>query len=136
MTIRRVASIIFRSGTGAGSLMVSLYGVYAYAGSHLSPNALPIALFCFLPMLSFPVFLLSFWRQRLSVSVHWAFALLYLIVYSMLDWRTCAELGYCTSVTSTVLQTLATRPVGLTFAVAILNLCALLLRSKARLKVR
>lgn len=136
MTIRRVASIIVRSITGLGCLMVSLYGVYVYAGSHLSLNALLVALFWFLPMLSFPVFLLSFWRQRFSVGAHWAFALLYLIVYSMLDWRTCAELGYCTSVASTVLQTLATRPVELTFAVAILNLCSLLLRSKPPLNAR
>jgi hypothetical protein len=107
MTIRRVASIICRTIAGIGSLFVSLYGVYEYAGSH-----------------------------RMSVGFHWAFALGYLTVFSMLDWRTCAELGYCTSVAATVLETLATRPVEATFAVAILNLCALLLYSRTRLKAR
>jgi hypothetical protein len=136
MTIRRVASIICRTIAGIGSLFVSLYGVYEYAGSHLSLYAIQIALFCFLPLLSFPVVLLSFWRQRMSVGFHWAFALGYLTVFSMLDWRTCAELGYCTSVAATVLETLATRPVEATFAVAILNLCALLLYSRTRLKAR
>jgi hypothetical protein len=134
MTIRRVASIIVRTIAGLGSLLVSLYGLYSYSGLNVSLDAVPMTLFCLLPMLSFPVFLLSFWRRRLSVAVLWAFALLYLIVYSMLNWRTCAEMGYCTSVASTVLQTLAVFPVELTFAAATINLCALLFSSKARLK--
>ena len=130
MTTQRLALIFCRAVTALASLMVSLIGVYVYAGSHLSLHALAIDLYCFLPLLSFPVFLLSFGRHRQSVIAHWAMAFAYLIVYSILDWRTCSELGYCSSVAATVVQTLATSRSGLTFSVAVLNLLTLLLKSK------
>lgn len=130
MIMRRVALIFCRVVTALASLMVSLYGVYQYAGSHMSLHAPLVDLYCLLPLLSFPVFLLSFWFRRPSVIAHWAMAMSYLIVYSMLNWRTCSELGYCIGVAATVAQTLATRPAELTFGVAILNLFTLLLKSK------
>ena len=45
-------------------------------------------------------------------------------VYSVLNWRTCAELGYCGSVVSTVLLTLKTRMVLAFFAVAAISFIA------------
>jgi len=129
MTSRRVALIFCRAVTALASLMVSLYGVYEYAGSHFSAHAPLVDLYWLLPLLSFPVFLLSFWLHRESVIAHCALAFAYLVVYSMLDWRTCSELGYCTSVAATVTQTLATRPATLTFGVAVLNFLTLLLKS-------
>jgi hypothetical protein len=132
MTMQTAARIICRTAAGAGSLFVSLYGLYAYAGLNLNLDTLPISLYCFVPMLFFPVFLLSFWRQRLSAVLHVVMAMLFLVVYSMLNWRTCAELDYCRSVAATVLQTLATRPVESAFAVAIFNLAALRLARPPR----
>jgi hypothetical protein len=89
-------------------------------------------LFCVLPALSFPVFLLSFKSLRWSVAMHWILAAGYLAVYSILDWRTCSELGYCQGVMRTVLQTLTARPVEGVFAVAVFNLAALFLQVKRK----
>jgi hypothetical protein len=125
MTLRRISAIVYRVLTGVGSAWVTAYGVYAYTGANLSIDTVTMSLYCFLPMLSLPVFLLSFWRHRASVAAHFAMAFAYLISYSMLNWRTCAELGYCSTVAATVRETLVTRPVLITFAVALLNLLTL-----------
>src|SRR5208282_4356391 len=94
MTVRRVALVILRSITGIGSLLVSAYGFYMAAGSGIRQDSVIVTLFCIFPMLSFPVFLFSFWRLRLAVVTHSVLAAAYLAVFSMLDWRACSELGY------------------------------------------
>jgi hypothetical protein len=116
----------------AGSLLVTAYGVYSYSGADFGRDTLAMGLFCVLPMLSFPVFLLSFKSLRWSVTTHWILAAGYLAVYSALDWRACSEFWYCHGLLSTVLQTLTTRPVEASFAVAAFNLSALIMRRKAR----
>jgi hypothetical protein len=91
-----------------------------------------MGLYCAFPLLSFPVFLLSFKSLRWSVAAHWILAGGYLAVYSVLDWRTCSDAGYCRGVMQTVLQTLIARPVEAVFAVAAFNSAALIIRRKVR----
>jgi hypothetical protein len=127
---RRVAFIVCLVITGIGSLLVSAYGLYVYSGLNLRLDALPMTIFFLLPLVSFPIFLVSFWRHRATVILQWALALIYLADYSILDWRTCAAHDYCTSVMATVLLTLTAHPVEATFAVAAFNLAAVKLRAK------
>src|SRR5271157_4298257 len=102
MRIRLVASGICRAAAGILSFAVSGYGLYSFASADLRRDTGVMILFCLLPALSFPVFLLSFRWFRWSAALHWLTAAGYLAIYSMLDWRTCAELGYCTGVLQTV----------------------------------
>jgi len=90
-----VTVFICRWAVAPGSLLVSAYGVYLFEGADFGRDRLEMSLYCGLPFLSFPVFLLSFWSLRWSVAMHWIIAAGYLAVYSTLDWRTCAEMGYC-----------------------------------------
>jgi hypothetical protein len=53
-------------------------------------------------------------------------AMAYLVVYSMLNWRTCAAFGYCGSVASTVLETLMTRSASCYFEVALFSFAAVI----------
>jgi hypothetical protein len=132
MKTRTVISVLCRSIAAVGSLLVSAYGAYCFDGADFRRDALAMSLFCILPALSFPVFLFSFWSLRWSVATHWILAAGYLAVYSLLDWRTCSELGTCHSLLQVVLLTLTAGPVEAPFAVAAFNLAALLLRSKKR----
>jgi hypothetical protein len=86
--------------------------------------------FCLLPMLSFPVFLFGFWRIRHSVLLHCLLAVAYLAIYSIMDWRTCAEHDICGSALATVAKTFTAPAVEATFAVAISHLVALRLYRK------
>jgi hypothetical protein len=101
-------------------------------GADFARDRLALGLYCALPLLSFPVFLLSFKTLRWSVTLHWILAAAYLAVYTALDWRTCSDSGYCVSVIQTLLQTLIARPVEAVFGVAVFNLTALILQRKTR----
>lgn len=130
MKVRIVTSFVCRAVVGIGSFFVSAYGVYSFEFANLKQDTLAMGLFCALPLLSFPAFLLSFKSLRWSVRMHWILAAGYLAVYSMLDWRTCSEWGYCHGVARVVLQSLTAKPVQAVSAVAVLNLAALLLQGK------
>jgi len=132
MKIRTVTSSLCRSIAGIGSFFVSAYGVYSFEFANLRQDTLAMSLFCALPLMSFPVFLLSFRSLRCSAATHWILAAGYLAVYSVLDWRTCSEWGYCHGIMRTVLQTLTAGPVQAASAVAAFNLAALLLQGKGR----
>lgn len=121
-TAQRVALWICRRIAAFGSLILSLYGCYCWLASGLQQDWYVVTLYCVLPMLSFPVFLLSKWQPRLSIALHWVLAFGYLAVFSALDWRTCSELEHCSGVAATALAALTTLPVEITFAVAIANL--------------
>jgi hypothetical protein len=128
MTGRRIALFCLRAIVGIGSLFLSLYGLYVYSGLNLRFNSIPTSLYCFLPLLSFPAYLLGVWQLRASVFVQWVFALLFFAAYAWLNWRTCAELNYCKSLFATLLLTFTTCSAVAMFAVALLNLSALLIR--------
>jgi hypothetical protein len=132
MKILPMFSFAFRTAAGILSLGVSAYGVHSFGWVDMRQDTLITGLFCILPVLSFPVFLLAFRWPFWSAAIHWLLAAGYLVIYSMLDWRTCAELGYCNGVSATVLQTLTARPVEACFAVAVLNLAAVLSRGMRR----
>jgi hypothetical protein len=127
-----LVAFVFRTVTGLLSFAVSSYGVHSFGWADLRQDTAVIFLFCLLPALSLPVFLLHFRWFGWSVSLHWILAAGYLTVYSLLDWRTCSELGYCQGVLPTVLEMLTTRPVQAAFAVAVFNLAALLLSGRRR----
>jgi len=109
-----------------------MYGVYSFDRMTLAPDTVEVILFGLLPALFFPVYILSRWRFRLAVILYWVLAVGYLAVYSVLDRRTCAEIGYCGSVAATVIETLATKPVEAAFAIALLNMIAWSLAEQPR----
>jgi hypothetical protein len=125
MKIRDAAWLAAMTLAGILSAAVTLYGMYSANSVDFRQNTVLTSLFCLLPILSFPVFLLVRPARR-STAMLAMLAIAYLAVYSRLDWRTCAELGYCGSVASTVLETLRTRPVLEYFGVAIFSFAALL----------
>jgi hypothetical protein len=133
MTVRAVLSGLCRTIAGMGSFLVSAYGAYICNEAHFRQDTVEMGLFCILPALFFPVFLASFRWLRWSVALHWILAAVYLIDYSMLDWRTCSELGYCRGALATVMLTFTARPVEGAFAVAAFGLAALLLQGTGRL---
>jgi hypothetical protein len=132
LRVRFLLALACRTVTGLLSLAVSSYGVRSFGWADFRQDTVVAILLCLLPVLSFPVFLLHFRWFRWSVSLHWILAAGYLTVYSLLDWRTCSELGYCQGVLPTVLEMLTARPVQAAFAVAVFNLAALLLNGARR----
>jgi len=132
VNIRFIISLLCRTIAGLGSLVISAYGVYAASWTNFYQDTVLVSLFCMLPILSFPVFLLSFRTARWSVALHWISAIGFLAVFSMVEWRTCAELGYCEGLLRTVLVTLSAHPVEAAFGVAVINLAGLLLGAKRR----
>lgn len=124
VTCRRIARLL--------SFAVTLLGLLSLAVADFRQDALLMGLFFFLPVLSFPITLLSFRRLGWSVALQWMLALGYLAVYSRLDWRTCSDAGYCRGAMATVLVTLTAWPVRVLFAVAVFNLALLWLSKMAR----
>ncbi|MGA7107089.1 MAG: hypothetical protein WBY75_05065, partial [Terracidiphilus sp.] len=86
-------------------------------------------LYCIFPILSFFIFLFVK-APKLELSLHLVIAIGYLTTFSMLNWRTCAEMGYCSSVASTVLETISTKPMLAAFAVVLCALLAILVGSR------
>jgi hypothetical protein len=136
MKLRAIIAFLLRASAGVLSFAVTAYGVYSFMAADLRQDTALTFLFCLFPALSFPVFLSSMRWPQVSNLAHWVIAAAYLAVYSRLDWRTCAEAGYCDGVAGVVLRTLRTWPVEVSIAVALLNLAALLLRGKHRSEQR
>jgi len=107
-----------------------LLGLLSLALADFRQDALLMGLFFVLPVLSFPITLLSSRWLRWSVALQWVLALGYLAVYSRLDWRTCADAGYCQGVMAIILVTMTAWPVQVLFLVAVLNLALLWLNAK------
>ena len=125
MTIRGIIWVALLCLAGLLSAVVTLHGVYTFWAIDVRQDPALTWSYCAIPALCFPVFLLIRPASR-STFVLSLMALSYLGVYSILNWRTCSELGYCQSVLATVLQTLSTNQVLAFFGVVILNLIALL----------
>ena len=123
MMMRRDSSRLFTIPAGIFSCLLALYGMAALRGLDLRQNTLLSVAYCALPLLSLPLFLLALEVQKLLPLQ--AFLLLaYIPVYSALNWRTCAELGYCSSIASVALMTIATSKVLLFWGVALSSLAA------------
>ena len=132
MNIRGLAWAVLVAFAGILSVGVTLYGLYTAIRIDLRQDTALSLLYCALPVLCFPVFLLVRPPSR-SAFVLSLMALTYLGAYSALNWRTCSELGYCEAVTATVMQTLSTNIVLAFFAVVILTLVAQLVDDRSTL---
>jgi len=95
LTCRRIARLL--------SFAATLLGLLSLALGRFSTRCVAYRPVLFLADLEFPITLLSFRWLRWSVALQWALALGYLAVYSRLDWRTCAEAGYCQGAIAIVL---------------------------------
>ena len=132
MTFREILWAVFLALAGVLSAGVTLYGMYSSIRVDFRQDTLLIVAYCALPALCLPVFLV-FRPPHRAASLLFFMALTYLGVYSALNWRTCSALGYCESVTSTVIQTLSTNVVLAFFAVVALSLLAQLVHDRSSL---
>ena len=123
MTIRGTVWSALMTLAGILSAGVTLYGVYSAIAIDFRQDTILTGLYCLLPFLSFPVFLLVRPADR-SAFILAALAVGYVCAFTALNWRTCAELGYCGSIVSTLIETLTTRMVLAYFGVAIFRYAA------------
>lgn len=125
MTIRGIIWAVLLLLAGILSAAVTLGGIWSAIAIDFNQDTVLICVYCGLPMLCFPVFLLVRPASRCTFLLS-LMALTFLGAYSALNWRTCSELGYCQGILNTVMQTLSTNMVLGFFAVVILCLIALL----------
>jgi hypothetical protein len=121
--MRRKSRKEFMIPAGVFSFLLVLYGLAAVRGIDLRQNTLLPFAYCVLPLLSLPVYLLTLGVRKL-LPLQAVLVLAYIPVYSALNWRSCAELGYCGSVASVVLTTITTSKVMLYWGVALCSLAA------------
>jgi len=132
MTIREILWAVFLALAGVISAGVTGFGFMSALGVDLRQDTVLSVLYCALPILCLPV-LLVFRPPHRAAFLLSLMALTYLAAYSALNWRTCSELGYCESITATVMQTLSTNMVLAFFAVVILSLLAHLVDDRSSL---
>ena len=117
--------------TGLLSILVTLHGAFAAWAIDLRADPIVTFLYCLFPGLTFFVFI--FVRPlRMKAALLSLLAVGYLLTASILNWRTCAENGYCSTIASIVFMTIRTKPVLASFAVALLSLIPLLLHDGQR----
>lgn len=119
--------ILIRYALIVGALLLGLfliaYGFSAIYGIDFHENPLLSIAYCALPFLALPALFLAL-RWRGLVVVPALLALIYLAVYSALNWRTCGSVGDCGSIASTVLITLRTHSALAFFGITILSIAA------------
>lgn len=125
MTIRGIIWLVLLGLAGIFSAGVTLHGIWSAISIDLKQDTLLSVVYCGLQLFCFPVLLLVRPANRAAVLLS-LMALTYLGAYSILNWRTCSELGYCDSMVEMVMQTLSTNTVLAFFAVVVLCLVALL----------
>ena len=91
------------------SALITLQGLYIAQRIDFRLNTVLTTTYCLLPILCFPMFF--FLRRARRAALLFVFACAFWAAFSALNWRTCAELAYCGSVASTVLNTLTTKGV-------------------------
>src|SRR5437868_2360120 len=94
MTIRGIIWAVLLSLAGILSAGVTILGIASSLGIDIRQDPILSVLYCALPVLCFPVFLLVRPPRR-AAAVLALMSLLYLGVYSALIWRTCLALRYC-----------------------------------------
>jgi hypothetical protein len=127
MTIRTIGSLVLTISAGLLSFAVMAHGVFSAVVIDTRFNPVLSVLYCVLPILSFPLFLLAQIFRKL-IALQAILALAWLPVYSALNWRACASHGYCTGVAATVWMTVTTKPVLAFFGVVLLSAAALALK--------
>ena len=123
MTPRKILWIVLRTAAGACALFVTLHGLRGAYGIEFRTDTLISVVYCAFPIASFFVFLFVK-APKVEIALHLLIAIGYWSAFSFLNWRTCAELGYCSTVASTVLMTLSTKPVLAAFAVIFFSTAA------------
>ena len=113
----------FTIPAGLLSCLLTLYGMAAVRGMDLRQNTVLSVIYCALPLLSLPLYFLTLAVRRL-LPLQAILALAYIPIYSALNWRTCAALGYCGSVAAVVLTTIMTQKVLLFWGVGLCSLAA------------
>jgi len=129
--IRKVLTIL----AGLFSFTLFLYGAAAVIGMDLRQNTMLSVVYCALPLLSFPLFLISI-SVRGLLPLQAVLAVVYIAVYSALNWRTCAELGYCVSIASVVLLTITTWKALLFCAAGLCSLAAFVMERRGQLEAK
>jgi hypothetical protein len=114
---------LFAIPAGVLSCLLAINGLAAVRGLDFRQNTLLSAAYCALPLLSLPIYLLALVARRLLL-LQALLVLAYIPVYSALNWRTCAELGYCGSIASVVLMTITTTKVLLFWGVGLCSVAA------------
>ncbi len=130
MTIRGIIWAVLLCLAGIIGAAVSIHGVWSALSIDFKQDTLLSCVYCGLPILCLPVLLLVRPQGRSAILLS-LMAITYLGAYSVLNWRTCSELGYCESVLATVMQTLSTNTVLGYFAVVILSLIAMLVDDRS-----
>jgi len=129
---REILSIALRAAAGVSALYVTLHGLWGAYGIEFRSDTLISVIYCAFPFASFFVFLFVK-APKLELVLHILIAVGYWSSFSFLNWRTCAELGYCSTIVSTVLMTLRTKPVLAAFAVLVFSIVAQQLNAQGRL---
>jgi hypothetical protein len=109
---------------------VTLNGIYEAWAVDKRQDPVLTWVYCLSPILCFPVFFLVRSHRKSAVLLA-LLALAFLGAYSALNWRTCAELGYCASLASTVLETLQTFWVLAFFGVAAISFVAATIENRS-----
>jgi hypothetical protein len=131
MTTRSAIWMILMVVGSVISTGVTLNGIYQAYAIDLRQGPLLAGAYCLLPILCFPVFLLVRPAGRATFLLL-ILACGFLAVCSALNWRTCAELSYCVSATSTALQTLKTPSVLAFFGAAAIAFAAKTIDDRTR----
>jgi len=118
-----------RAVTGILCMVVTFRGALSIYGMDFRINPILSVTYCTLPTLSIFVFALVR-RLRVEFLAHLIIASGYLASFSMLNWRTCSELGYCGTVGATVWETFRVRPVLCAWGVVLLIALTILLDHK------
>src|SRR5581483_12452702 len=114
MTSRSLLKTGLRAAAGACALFVTIRGFLGAYGIEFRTDTLVSVLYVVLPCLSLFIFFFAR-RARVQLALHIVIAVGYLSSFAFLNWRTCASIGYCTSVAATIFTTLASRPVVAAF---------------------
>ena len=130
--MRRNSREVFTIPAGVFSFLLTLYGLAAVRGLDLRQNTVLSLVYCGLPLLSLPLYLLALAVRKL-LPLQAILGLAYIPVYSALNWRTCAELGYCSSIAPVVLATIATSKVLLFLGVALSSVAAFVVEGRGKL---
>jgi hypothetical protein len=123
MKMRELPWLGLRTVAGLCSLFVSIRGFGGAYGIDFRVDTLVSTIYVVLPVASFFIFLFVK-AQKLELILHAIVAIGYLSTFSILNWRTCAELGYCESIASTVSATLKIKPVLAAFGVIFFSFAA------------
>lgn len=105
--MQTVARRILTLFAGILSCLLMLMGMFAATRIDFRLSTVLSALYCALPVLSFPLYLLSLVMRKLAL-IQAVLAAAFLPVYYALIWRTCSELETCGSFASVFLVTLMT----------------------------